>query len=170
MGGSKHTSIKLNDSLELISNLLNNNNITNWFIAYGTLLGIVRENSCIDNDDDVDIITDINNHDIIKQLFIDNNMVVCNDRTNFFRVLKNKYAPIDFYFAEVDKDGNFNDTWENVLWSNCYNSDNNLIEYLWNNTKLYLPFNYEDKLINRYGEDWKIPMDTKGPTPKKKIL
>ena len=29
-------------------------NINNWFIAYGTLLGIVRNNNCINYDDDID--------------------------------------------------------------------------------------------------------------------
>ena len=87
MGGAKHSSDKLNNSLEITSKILNDNNIKNWFIAYGTLLGIVRENSCINNDDDIDIITDINNHDIIKQLFIDNNMRVSYDKNTFFRLI-----------------------------------------------------------------------------------
>ena len=39
-----------------IVTLLNDNNIDKWFVCYGTLLGLVRENSCIDNDDDIDII------------------------------------------------------------------------------------------------------------------
>jgi hypothetical protein len=171
MGGAKHSSDKLNNSLEITSKILNDNNIKNWFIAYGTLLGIVRENSCINNDDDIDIITDINNHDIIKQLFIDNNMRVSYDKNTFFRIDAGKtHGPIDFYFAELDNSGNFYDAWEKIVWSNCYNPDNNLIEYMWNDNKLYLPFNYEEKLINQYGEDWKIPADTKGPTPQKKCL
>ena len=37
-------------------------------------------------------------------------------------------------------------------------------------SKLYLPFNYETKIINRYGENWKTPQNNKGPTPRKGIL
>ena len=43
----------------------------NWFVCYGTLLGLVRENSCID--DDIDIIIEKSNYDIIKKILIENN-------------------------------------------------------------------------------------------------
>ena len=64
---------KLNYTLLFIAKLLNSNNINKWFIAYGTLLGIVRENSCIDNDDDIDIIIHKSNYDIVKNILIENN-------------------------------------------------------------------------------------------------
>ena len=54
----KESKEKLNDTLLYIVNLLIKNNLKNWFIGYGTLLGIIRENSCIDKDDDIDIIID----------------------------------------------------------------------------------------------------------------
>ena len=53
MVGKKNDKILLNKTLLFIIKLLNDNNIKNWFIGYGTLLGIIRENSCIDGDDDV---------------------------------------------------------------------------------------------------------------------
>ena len=56
MAGTKQTSEKLNKTLLFLITLLNDNNIKNWFVCYGTLLGLVRENSCIDNDDDIDVI------------------------------------------------------------------------------------------------------------------
>ena len=52
--------------------------------------------------------------------------------------------------------------WNNVIWTECC-YENNLIEYFWNNERLYLPYNYKIKLSNRYGKDWKIPQNTKGP-------
>ena len=55
MAGKKETSVKLNKTLLFLITLLNDNNIKNWFVCYGTLLGLVRENSCIDNDDDIDM-------------------------------------------------------------------------------------------------------------------
>ena len=72
MKSSEHTSKELNDTLMFVVNLLNENNIQNWFISYGTLLGIIRNNSCIDRDDDIDIIIDKNlnkvdnNEDLFK--------------------------------------------------------------------------------------------------------
>ena len=81
-----------------------------------------------------------------------------------------EYASVDFYLSEVDNKGNFKDNWENVLWSNCYNSEQKLIIYQWKTTYLHLPNDYKTKLVNRYGEDWKTPQDTKGPNPPKEII
>ena len=73
MAGKKETSVKLNKTLLFLITLLNDNNIKNWFVCYGTLLGLVRENSCIDNDDDIDIIIESSNYDIIKKILIEKN-------------------------------------------------------------------------------------------------
>ena len=51
--GDKFTKDKLNNILIRIVSLLHQNKLKNWFIGYGTLLGITRKNSCIDYDDDI---------------------------------------------------------------------------------------------------------------------
>jgi hypothetical protein len=179
MGGSKWSQQILNDTLTFIIKLLNDNNINNWFIAYGTLLGIARENSCINGDDDIDIVIDNTNYEKVKNMLADNGIEVnynYNNRTVKSKdILKTKevqdtYCSVDFYMASLDENGNFRDKWEGVTWSKCYDANNNLIEYMWNENKLYLPFNYETKIINRYGENWKTPQNNKGPTPRKGIL
>ena len=70
MSGSEVSKIKLNNTLRMISRLLISNEFNHWFIAYGTLLGIVRNNSCIDGDDDIDIICDIKDYDIVKGILL----------------------------------------------------------------------------------------------------
>jgi hypothetical protein len=174
MSGKKNAKTVLNNTLMFIIKLLNNNNINNWFIGYGTLLGIIRDNSCIDGDDDVDIIIDKSNYDVIKQLLINNDIQIVNNLRHGTNILKtlnnNNYCSVDFYMASIDEKGNFNDVCERVIWSECYNEKNKLIEYIWNENILYLPFNYEIKLINRYGENWRIPQNNKGPLPRKTIL
>jgi hypothetical protein len=176
MSGSNVPKHVLNKTLIFILKLLNDNNIQNWFLAYGTLLGLVRDNSCIDGDDDVDIIIDKSNYDIIKNLLTQHNICIeygygIGENTNILKTQPtDERCTVDFYMANLDGEGNFQDTWENVLWSKCYNEKNELIRCIWNEHILYLPANYEEKLINRYGEDWKIPKDTKGPTPHKLIL
>ena len=72
--------------------------------------------------------------------------------------------------CDVDNNGNFNDVWNNVIWSNCYVSKNTLINIKWNGKVLYLPNNYVEKLINRYGDDWNIPKKSKGIIPPKRVL
>ena len=70
-GGEKQSKDSLNKTLIQITKDLNEYNLNNWFIGYGTLLGIVRENSCIDNDDDIDIIIDKNDLNKLHQLIKD---------------------------------------------------------------------------------------------------
>ncbi len=53
MAGEGATSEKLNHTLFTIIKILRDNNINDWFVAYGTLLGIVREKSCIENDENI---------------------------------------------------------------------------------------------------------------------
>ena len=76
MAGEQNKQAVLNATLMFILKLLNHNNINNWFIGYGTLLGIVRKNSCIDGDDDIDIIIDKNNYDVIKKILIENDIEI----------------------------------------------------------------------------------------------
>ena len=172
MAGIKNSRSKLNHTLSVIINLLNNHNIKNWFISYGTLLGIVRDNSCIDNDDDIDITSNINDYDKIKQLLQDNGFtfIYLGETRSIIKTIETpELSSIDFYMAEIDADSNYDDRWTIVKWTNCY-LNGKLIEYNWNGQILYLPNNYETKLVNRYGEDWKIPQQSKGPTPAKYVI
>ena len=166
MGGDTFSSAKLNAVLVIIVKLLHSYNISNWFIGYGTLLGIIREESCIDGDDDVDIVINITQKEKLIQLIKEHNFKYIYNRPNFFKIeIETGMPTIDFYLANVDDKGNFNDTWENTIWSNTYD----LVQKEWNNLILYLPNNYKTNLENRYG-DWKIPKKSKGVTPKKKII
>ena len=161
--GNPNSRDKLNKTLLVIIKILHANNITNWFIGYGTLLGIVRENSCIDGDDDNDIICDINNYDKVKSILTDNGFTFQDLGSKY--ILKSEetanYSSVDFYMSEVDSIGNFKDKWENITWSNCYTSNNKLIEKEWNGSIIYLPNNFITKLRNIYGENWMKPQKTK---------
>lgn len=170
MAGDNCDRNKLNKTLLFIVKLLNQNNISKWFIAYGTLLGIIRENSCIDGDDDIDIIIDINHRDQIKKILEENSLKIAIDDKHIIKTVEEDYASVDFYLSNVDEKGNFHDKWENVLWSNCYKNENKLIEYEWNGEILYLPNNFKYKLTGRYGDKWRIPEKSKGVTPRKTTL
>jgi phosphorylcholine metabolism protein LicD len=162
---------KLNYTLLETVKILNANKINNWFIAYGTLLGIIRGDSCIDGDDDIDIICNKDDYQRIKDIFTYNLINVkisdLHSKKNrfstqvpgrFLQIKGNcKYSQVDFYMSDIDKNGNFKDNWEKLLWSNCYVNNNKLIEYKWKNNILYLPNNYKTKLKNIYGDDWKTP-------------
>lgn len=162
-GNKNHDGKQLNNTLMFILKILNENNIQNWFISYGTLLGIVRNNSCIDGDDDIDIIVEDIYYDKLKEILSKNNLTFTysygiNKSRSIIKVNNTKdYCSVDFYMASIDKEGNFHDKWNNILWSKCYDTNGKLVERVWNEQTLYLPLNYEEKLINRYGKDWMIP-------------
>jgi hypothetical protein len=165
----------LNNTLEFIVKLLNDNNIQNWFISYGTLLGIIRNDSCIEGDDDVDIIIEKSNYDVLKNLLIENDIEIWDltnklSGNNLGNILKTKYSEkycsIDFYMASINKNGDFHDLWEEKIWSECYNENKELPKRIWHGELLNLPANPETKLCNRYGENWRIPQNNKGPKNK----
>lgn len=162
-GDKNHDGKHLNNTLMFIIKLLNQNNIQNWFISYGTLLGIVRSNSCIEGDDDIDIIVEDIYYDKLKEILTNNNLTLTYDygidnSKSIIKINNTKdYCSTDFYMASIDKEGNFHDKWNNVLWSKCYDTNGKLIQRVWNGQNLYLPLNYEQKLINRYGKDWMVP-------------
>jgi len=200
MAGTSKSNIILNKTLHLIATLLNKYKLNNWFIGYGTLLGITRNNSCIDEDDDVDIIMDKKDVNKIITILKENNFINISYKNNFIRAyynfnpnpnnisinstLKNTFSSIinkktyidinnkfigalDIYLADVDNNGNFNDTWENFYWTNCFD----LIEKEWSDTKILLPNNYMIKLENLYGSNWKTPIKNYiSPLPRKRII
>ena len=163
--GKKQNSIKLNNTLKKITQDIREYNINDWFIAYGTLLGIVRNNSCIKGDDDIDIIINKTESNKLHKLIKDKGYKYDINKSIIRIKINNNYTPIDFYTADK-KNNNYKDLWEKVTWSNV----NPIIKKKWNNINLNLPKNYETKLENRYGKDWKTPRQWKGPKNKKKIL
>lgn len=159
MGGcSFESSEKLNKTLLFLIDLLNDNNINGWFVSYGTLLGLVRDNSCIDGDDDIDIILEKSNYDNIKKI-LENNFELwwpCPGMEG--RILKTKptdnYASIDIYMGEyINND--VRDIWENLNFIDCFSDAENktFVKKTWNDKTIYYPNNYERVLKNLYGDD-----------------
>jgi len=169
MAGQKETSQKLNNTLLFIARLLNENNFI-WFISYGTLLGIVRNNSCIENDDDIDImiLKSPNTYDKLSSILKTNNFVMdygYNIKTskNIIKTKTNeRFTSVDFYFCDKNDKNDFKDLWNGVTWTNCYDKNQKLIQKEWYDTTLYLPNDYVKKLEKRYGKQWKVPMKSKG--------
>lgn len=170
MAGNKCSGTMLNNTLMKIIKLLNKHDITDWFVCYGTLLGLVRENNCIDGDDDIDIIVDKKYYDQIKSILLDNNFILCfdhgiNDSKNILKTIPTKdLASIDIYMSET-KEGKVYDIWNRLILTDCFldNEKNTFIEQEWNGEKLYYPNNYVKILRNRYGDDWEIKQDKKVP-------
>jgi len=156
MAGSPESKEKLNHTLLWVVDLLNEKGIENWFVSYGTLLGLMREGSCIHGDDDVDICVDINLwddvYDPFKKLNRLNEKYV---RENIIITAKTQeYSQVDFYCCDITEDGDFIDTWEDVTWSRCYNDEGKLPSIEFGGRKINVPHNAIEKLKNRYGLTW----------------
>uniref|UniRef100_A0A6C0BZH7 LicD/FKTN/FKRP nucleotidyltransferase domain-containing protein n=1 Tax=viral metagenome TaxID=1070528 RepID=A0A6C0BZH7_9ZZZZ len=163
--GNRQSRQKLNRTLKFIVQLLHKNNINDWFVCYGTLLGLIRENNCIDGDDDIDIIVEKKNYKKIKNLLLTHNLEIENYDNGILKTKEtNEYASIDIYMADYNEDNVF-DIWNKLTIQNCYLNKNkkNFIEIKWKGEKVYIPNNYKKILVNTYGKDWMIKKNEKVP-------
>lgn len=172
------SSKKLNKILIHIVNDFEEYSIKKWFLGYGTLLGIVRDNNCINGDDDIDIIVSHEESKKLNKLIKDkaykyerskvcgeknktdaNMPPPCNGTINgFIKIILFDGKPtVDFYVAK-EKSGDYYDLWEKVIWTNIYPY------YIkkWKGVKLNLPNDYLNKIIKYYGDDWHTPKPFKG--------
>ena len=67
-------------------------------IFYGTLLGYVRENNFIDNDDDIDIILPIYYREKVLKLISDKKLQINVINEYFIQIVTNNIGPFDIYF------------------------------------------------------------------------
>jgi phosphorylcholine metabolism protein LicD len=155
--GTKQTASLLNKTLEHIVSLLEKNDITEWFLGYGTLLGIVRNNSCIEGDDDIDIIINNKYIHILHKIAKEHHFKIVQFKKSFIRFIHPDYAAVDFYLATF-KNKIVMDKWENTKWTDVFP----LIQIKWKGVTLQLPNQHIKNLKNRYGRTWRTPKKYKG--------
>jgi hypothetical protein len=151
--GVERKSTDLNTNLKKIVNNLHKYKIKNWYIAYGTLLGIIRNGNCIDNDDDIDIIIEESElsklHELREKEGYKYENGCCNYK-NFVRIVGNNNIPIDFYVVQRDNN-NYIDTHEKLDWYDVFP----IRKKEWNGVNLQLPNNYISKLNTLYIDIYK---------------
>jgi|11BtaG_2_1085332.scaffolds.fasta_scaffold12598_3 phosphorylcholine metabolism protein LicD len=158
MGGISNNRESLNRALKKISTILNKSTINDWFISYGTLLGIIREESCIEGDDDVDINISVLDRMQLYFLLIGNGFEIWIDRPDFIKTIPTEdVGSIDFYFCKMNQEI-CEDTWNKIIWNNYKNKDGDFLNKEWDGAILNIPFNPEDKLKAKYG-NWKVPSE-----------
>jgi len=165
---------KLETLLSILLEVLHNN--TTYWVDFGTLLGLVRENNIIPWDKDIDISTWENDFEITKNLFL-NNPLLAEYRVDIFSSPSKKRIDIltldnidlaDIYAWKNEKD-------KNGINRNCdksFEHFNNIlavkeshvgtpIEIKTKYGNAFIPEFYEDRLIYLYGNDWQTPDTTK---------
>jgi hypothetical protein len=149
MGGKPEDQTKLNFTLKAAVDILNEAGVEQWFLGYGTLLGILRDKSCIPHDDDIDIICGEKEYGKIIEKLAHYGIGCSHIKEGIIKTLPtDNLASIDFYFANVE-DGNYFDKWEKVYWLDCLPFK----EHEWKGRTLKLPHNGISKVKARYGAD-----------------
>ena len=85
------------------------------FIFFGTLLGVVRDKSLIEGDDDIDFYVNIKDKDKLLQILTDENinvdLTLPMNKSGYFiqvyRKINGKTLTIDFYFYETNIEKNY---------------------------------------------------------------
>jgi hypothetical protein len=162
------------ENLIYFSNLLAHNNIKS-FAFFGTLLGLVREQDVLENDDDVDFYVDEKHRDkLIKILIADGFSINLtkspNHSCHFLQVFHGIPFPggaVDFYFYSVQPSLDFIvERWNFVTKFNDPLSALHIpyklifplrIFYL-NNHAISIPNEFESVVSWLYGPNWRVPL------------
>ncbi|MEE0052529.1 MAG: LicD family protein [Prevotella sp.] len=146
------------ENLLLLKKILNNNDVS-FILAFGTLLGAVREHDFISHDEDIDLIMFKKDMPkFLSLLFIlrENGFDVVRYEPRGFLSIMRKGEYIDFYF--------FDDYPKNKTLCYCCRDmyskkrfeDTTEIEFL--GDKFQVPRDYEKYLEFYYGSNWMIPI------------
>lgn len=144
------------ENLCLLKSILNTNGIK-FQLAFGTLLGAVREHDFIDHDEDIDLafLDEDRNAllDILPELMKVGFRVCRYDRRDLLSVIR-KGEYIDFYFYRP--------------WHKGYRICSgwvNLEKHLMHSTQIKfkgmyfsVPKDYEEYLVGEYGSNWHVPL------------
>lgn len=149
---------KAKENLILLKKILDEHHLR-FMLAFGTVLGAMREHDFITHDEDIDLIMLMKDRDRIYDLLFvlrDNGFeVIRHENRGFLSIMRNGEY-IDFYF--------FHDYPEHPGYMLCcqdlYYKDDlehpELIDFL--GTQFYVPRNPEKYLKFNYGENWRTPM------------
>ena len=160
-------------NLKFISNFLRKNKIP-YFIFFGTLLGVTRDNDIIKNDDDVDIYINIKERDKLFSIINETEFQIDYDapqnQTNFFlqlyrKIDENIFSYVELYFYE-EFDKYIVDRWNfrglgHKKSASIYIPKKIIFptkEIKFNNDLVCIPNDEQRVCKFLYGKNWRVPM------------
>lgn len=164
----KVTAENNNKNLIIISKILNDNNIE-YFPFYGTLLGLVREDSCIEGDDDIDIMVSYEYREQIYKIMTNLGMKNTDGGRHFlqftYRIGKQPVIA-DFYLFEEKEEyliekWNFFGKEKDSRYNIHYDKKNifPLKSKVWKGVEIKMPHSPEFLVEYCYGKKWKEKKD-----------
>ena len=153
MAGRSEPASRLNTTLKKAIEFCNDLDTDNWFIMYGTLLGVARNRSCIEGDDDVDIFISYD-FEQLKSKVVDAGFTLSRFTSPKGMVKTNhtdQYASIDFYMCSVT-----DDDWY-TPWERTWLRKVDIKQMDFQGVPVNVPNNVVSRLTQMYGVDWKTP-------------
>jgi len=123
-------------------------------LFYGTLLGYIRENDFIENDDDIDVIVNKKDYNKVMENISKKNLKTGIINQDIIQIFMNDIGPFDIYFYVFEKN-NIKISWEKELFPIKNIFPLKKINYY--NMEINIPSKPIDILYQGYGENWSIP-------------
>ena len=154
--GSKFIDKKIaQDNLLEFQKIMDSHNII-FTLAYGTLLGAIRENDFITHDEDIDVaILDEDRDDFLNilNIFLNNNFTIGRYADDILSLIRNgEYIDIYIFRKKLFGYREFG----NERLKEKYLID--IVDYNFMDSKFKIPKESEKYLIKHYGANWRIPL------------
>ena len=133
-----------------------------YWVDFGTLLGIIRENDIIlgDNDVDICVVESPELHEkmkMAKYILEKKGYKVIKEDWDAYRVRKYRYPYADIYINKINREKN--------IYNGAEGDKSDIsIDYIepksivtWKNVDVKCPSKIDETLVYRYGSDWKTP-------------
>jgi len=154
--GSKVIDKKIaKDNLLEFQKIMDKNKII-FSLAYGTLLGAIRENDFISHDEDIDVaILDEDRENFLNILddFVDKNFTIGRYGNDILSLIRNGEY-IDIYIFRKKPFGYREFGNEKLKEKYLINT----IEYKFMDSKFIIPKDYKEYLVEHYTENWIVPI------------
>ena len=136
-----------------------------YSLAYGTLLGVIRDGKPIENDDDIDLFVPSHDWDravkVMEKHFFSIPLLYIYDYSQIFRMFVINNVQVDLYrlYSHVERTI---DCWSERTF------DASLYPFS-KRGKYSVPKNPEESLVFVYGEDWRIPRGGKDKSREREL-
>lgn len=156
MAGKIKTSEQLTKIYDYIMTKFANSGII-FIMFYGSLLGYIRSENFIENDDDVDVLMSRSQHEALMDFVKLNKIKTGIVKNDIIQLYSDIDGPFDIYLYDEIKDDILIKWGGNILHRKSDMFP--LIQINFKNHNIYIPCHPETIIIEIYGQEWRTPKD-----------